>query len=136
MTEMLIFAGILFLLGLWIVLDDLSFRRKRRWTRAKVLSSVREETLVNLGQGSDGRFKTRKHVAWKIRFEFEVAGKRYENVGELPSEPGKFVSAWYDRDVPEKARLFASKVEFGWILIVTSLIPLGFWLLDVFEILR
>ncbi len=133
---MLIFAGVLFLPGLWIVLDDRVFRRKRRWTRAKVLSAVREETEVNLGQGSDGRFKTRRHVVWKTRFRFEVAGRTYENEGELPREPGAYVSVWYDRDLPQKARLFASKVEFGWILIATSLIPFGFWLLDVFEVMR
>ena len=39
--------------------------------------------------------------------------------------------AWYDRENPHKALLHRSRVHFGWSLLITALIPFGFWLIDV-----
>ena len=68
------------------------------------------------------------------RYSFRASGRDYTNVGEFDTEPGKVVSIWYDRTNPEKARTFKSKVEFGWTLIFTALIPFGFWLIDIYVI--
>lgn len=128
---MLIFAAVLFGLGLWIVVDDLRFRVTRRRAFATVLTTERVETLISEGQGSDGRFRQRRHISWKTRYSFRASGRDYTNEGEFDTEPGKVVSIWYDRTNPEKARTFKSKVEFGWTLIFTALIPFGFWLIDI-----
>ncbi|WP_119422123.1 DUF3592 domain-containing protein [Desertibaculum subflavum] len=130
-SAMFIFGSVLLGLGLWIVFDDLRFRTRSRRAFATVLSTEKVVTMINEGQGSDGRFRQREHVAWKTRYTFRAGGRDYTNEGEFPSEPGKVVSIWYDRKNPEWARTFRSKVEFGWILIVTSLIPYGFWLIEI-----
>jgi hypothetical protein len=127
----LIFALVLFGLGLWIVLDDLRFRVRSRRAFATVLSTEKVQRLISEGQDSNNRYRQRKHVSWKTRYSFRAGGRDYTNEGEFDSEPGSVVSIWYDRADPRLARTFKSKVAVGWNLLIASLIPFGFWLIDI-----
>ena len=126
----LIFALVLFGLGLWILVDDVRFRKRARRAMATVLSTERVETRVN-DTDARGRYRPRTHVAWKTRFRFRVDGRDYENEGEFDHEPAPVVPIWYDHRNPLKARTFKSKAYFGWTLLLTALIPFGFWLIDI-----
>lgn len=131
-SAMFIFGSVLLVLGLWIIVDDIRFRARARRAFAKVLSTEKVVTRISEGrQGSDGRFKYRDHVAWKTRYTFRAGGRDYTNEGEFDQEPGKVVSIWYDRKHPEMARTYRSRVQYGWTLLFTALIPYGFWLIDI-----
>ena len=130
-TVALIFALVLFGLGLLILIDDVRFRAKARRAIAFVLASERVETTVH-DTDARGRYRKGKHVAWKTRFRFKAHdGREYVDEGELAYQPGEVLTIWYDRDNPLKARTFHSKAGFGWTLIFTALIPLGFYLIEI-----
>ena len=125
-----IFALVLFGLGIWLLLDDVRFRARSRRAFATVLSTEKVERMVSEGPNSKGRYHRRKHVSWKTRYSFRAGGRDYTNQGEFDREPGKVVSIWYDRKDPRLARTFHSKAHFGWTLVFTALIPFGFWLIE------
>lgn len=131
----LVFGLILLGLGLLIVRDDYTFKRRSVAVEARVLSSERVVTRINEGQGSDGRFKHREHVRWKTRFAFLADGKRHEKEDESPTPPGETITVWYDRENPYRVRIVRSRVHLGWTAIFTSLIPFGFYLLSVLGVM-
>ena len=111
-----IFALVLFGLGLYILIDDIRFRRKARHALATVLSAERVVSTVN-DTDARGRHKKRKRVTWKTRYRFRIDGQDYVNEGELDDEPTEAISIWYESGNPQKSRTFRSRAGLGWTLL-------------------
>jgi len=132
----LAFAAVLFGIGLAVLVDHRRFNREFGRTTGRVLAAEPfDRPTLLMTQTPDGRATTLRDTGWRTRYEFSVKGVRRTAEAEIPWQPGKYVTVWYDRGNPATARLLRSRAAFGWNLIATSLIPAGFWAIEFFELL-